>query len=132
MKNLLVLLAGAMITITTSQAIECPNLTLSCEHKVLTKIGYYQTVETKTANFIGVNDDEPSLPPNECNAYISFQNSDLSLGNSLNITVKEDLDTFLYLGITNGAANPQFEVIATPNKYMTISAKKDLMTCILK
>jgi hypothetical protein len=130
MKIFLGLFIVTILISTNIYAIECPKLTLECEHKVLNSKGYYEVVEKQSTNFIGINDDEPSLPPIECVASILFTIGQAS--NSLNITVKEDLNAFLYFGIKNGAAYPQFETSAIANKPMTLTINKELMTCVLK
>ena len=132
MKKVIIILAGTIFFSTSSQAIECPKYTLKCDHKILNTIGYYETVESVKTQFIGINDDEPSLPANECEARVSFSlnNPDLSF----NITIKEDLTAYLYLfsAANHGVTGPQFQTEAVTTKSISISSKNELMTCALE
>lgn len=132
MKKVIIILAGAIFFSTFAEAIECPKYTLKCDHKILNSIGFFETVETSNTSFIGINDDEPSLPANECEAHTSFSLNISDL--SFNITIKEDLTAYLYLfsKSNHGVTGPQFQTEAVVNKSISISSNDELMTCVLE
>ena len=113
-----------------ANAIDCPKIKLNCDHKILDgKKFYYKIVESKTSEFVGINDDEPSGPANTCEAGLSFKS--LKQGETLNAHVKEDLHTYFYVGINYGAKNPQFDLEAELNKEMSLSVENEKLVCTL-
>lgn len=110
-------------------AIECPKLLLACNHQILGTNGSYTIAESKSTSFVGVNSDEPSLSANECVASLSFKS--IRSNELLKVFVREDLLTFLYVGIEFGAKDPQFYFEATPEKEMTLSNTGEKMNCVL-
>jgi hypothetical protein len=128
MKNIL-FAATTFLTINI-HAFECPNYTLHCEHKVLNDKGYFETKESKTTTFLGVNHDEPSMPANECEASISIPTTES--GKNFNVVVKDDLRAFFHVSKNYGAMGPQFSTNAVPNSDVTIYLQSEIMTCVLK
>jgi hypothetical protein len=130
MKNILVFMIAVALTSNAAFAIDCPKFKLNCHHKVLDgKTFSFKTIETKSVEFVGFNSDEPSMPANECEANISFKS--LKPSESLNVVVKEDLHTYMYVGINYGAKNPQFDLEAELNKEMSLSVENEKLVCSL-
>jgi len=130
MKKFLLLVIATTLTSRAAFAIDCPKIKLNCDHKVLDgKKFYYKTVESKTSEFVGINDDEPSGPADTCEAGLSFKS--LKQGETLNAHVKEDLHTYFYVGINYGAKNPQFDLEAQLNKEMSLTLENEKLVCTL-
>ncbi len=113
----------------TVNALECRTERLTCSHFRLNDVGGYHLVKTESASFIGVNNDEPSLPANECVLDLSFKSS--VNNQNLHVTLYDDLTTYFYVGVDYGALNPQFQLEASLNKEMSLTTKTEKMTCVL-
>ncbi|MDD4974877.1 MAG: hypothetical protein PHY93_11035 [Bacteriovorax sp.] len=129
MKNILIASVLMASINFTAKAIECPKYLLECNYQVLENDSY-SFVNSKSTPFIGINSDEPSLPADECIASLFFKSK--KSGETLNIFVRDDLLTFLYVGYEDGARYPQFYFPATPENEITLSNSGEKMNCVLK
>lgn len=122
-------LALALIVLSAipALAINCPKPKLTCKLEQLNDKGGYVTTKTASTNFIGVNRDEPSMPDNECLASLTM---DIK-GGSVNATVLEDMDAYLFVSEGQGARDPQFMVSAVLGKPFSISFKQQHVSCVL-
>lgn len=113
-------------------ALECPKQELSCTLFRMGNNHAFQPVSTKTATFMGVNPNEPSLPADSCELHLGFDNvvRYLTKDHGLRVTVNDNGQLFLYVSQAYGAENPQFEATATKGSSYTIHYGDTKMTCI--
>ncbi len=123
------LLSTLLVMSATSFAYTCPELKLECDQiKFLPERS--EKVLTLTSEFKAINDDEPSLPPNQCQAYLSFQIQ--SSKATMNVSVDENLETYMYIFEAQGAQDPQFSLKAQPNQEFQMYYKSTRLVCRLK
>jgi hypothetical protein len=132
MKNSMGLVLMIVMSSASAWAFECPKYTLSCQlEKVNEKGGNYIAAEAK-GEFIGINQDEPSLPANECQATVTFSKEQTGIGLTLNALVKDNMRAYQYATKDLGALDPQSEVEAVPGKTFALYIQKTSMICSLK
>ena len=113
--------------------INCPQQQVSCKLKKLSEEKhYFETIKTLDASFEAFNWDEPSLPPNTCQISGRFDEKVTGGDFTFNVTVKEDLETFLYIGKDYGALSPQSYFTPELGKPFTMTYKNFQMECTLK
>jgi hypothetical protein len=119
----------------TTEGIECPKIKLVCSHSVLSNKSHnFEISSTQEAPLTGINDDEPSLPNNECEASISFKSAtqdQKTLGANLQGEKSNQLLAYLYIVEPTGAAIPQFSMEVALNQSFNLHYNQEQMTCKL-
>ena len=121
------------VSISTSAfAGNCPGFNMTCELKKINNLGYFSTVATKTADFVEINQDEISMPPNTCALGLSFSEKETGTGASLNASLTPELEAFMYAGKSSGGAlSPQFSLAATAAKSFSMRHQDSKLECIV-
>lgn len=127
-KNLLAFQILFSMVSVPALAIECPKAKLVCELQKLTPQNYYVTTAKKEAIVVGVNNDEPSNPPNSCEAWMNFSKEETGLGVSYHAII-DDHFLYAFAGVGIGAIDPQFRVKAAIGQELTMSYKRQLLNC---
>jgi len=117
----------------SNEGIECPKIKLICSHSVLSNTTHnYEINSSKEASLTGVNNDEPSLPANECESYVTFNSAIQSkkiLRASLHGEDINQLMAYIYVGVGFEATNPQFSIEVTLNQSFNLQINQEKLTC---
>lgn len=127
------MILGLMLVVSTQAfGLDCPKAKLVCTLEKLGDKGAYQLVDSSETVFAGINDDEPSLPANACEARTFFSAEKTGEGVSLNAVVTaEDSTAYLFAYQGTAALEPQFSQRVSPGKPLRINYKSARMTCAL-
>lgn len=115
-----------------SFALNCPTIPLNCTLFSLdAKTHAYQSVAANSVDFVGVNDDEPSLPATNCEAHISLKTKDSQGPFIATVSGTNKLTGYFYIGKETGARDPQFSTEMIVNQKVTIYNQQQRMECEL-
>ena len=139
MKSLLLASAVSFVSLASSatfasnEGIECPKIKLVCSHSVLSNTSHnYELKNTQEAALAGVNNDEPSLPANECESFVSF-NSAIQAKKTLRASLQGEninqLMAYIYVSEGFGAVNPQFSSEVTLNQSFNLHFNQEQLSC---
>jgi hypothetical protein len=127
------LILASSASFASNEGIECPKIKLVCSHSVLSKTTHnYELKNSKEAALAGVNNDEPSLPANECESFVSF-NSAIQANKTLRASLQGEnsnqLMAYIYVGEGFGATNPQYSSEVTLNQTFNLHFNQEKLTC---
>jgi len=129
----LTLIAMSFFIGLTSYAIECPKITLACDLQGLNQNQGTVVLLSREANYVGINNDEPSEAPNECEASLYFNTKETGTDASLYATFSDNQTLYLYAGVDYGVKDPQFSVQnAAKGQEFSLSYKAKTLVCRLK
>ncbi len=108
-------------------ALECPKTKLNCQFLTLNSNGNFSLESSSSATFKGVNYEEPSDEANECVASLTFKSKNPL--QFIQVVAKDDLRTYMYVGVPYSALSPQFEFVASLNKEFSLSNGNEKVVC---
>ena len=136
MKSLMLTIAlilASSISFAKPDGIECPKIKLVCSHSVLSNMTHnYEQKSTQESPLAGVNNDEPSLPHNECESYLSFNSvsqKNKTLRAFLNGEDVKKLMAFVYVSEISGATYPQFSIEVNLNQTFKLHLGQEELKC---